>query len=683
LFNAGPNSGSLPGAAFGTSGLGRAPLVLPPITAPFNADGTYSVNRAYNADGSPVTAAGGIGAWAILNPETGSPLTMNFGNPVLQLDKNKISSESNQLQGSIYGKIEIIKNLNFRTAYGVDYINYEDKTFSTSMGGDGWATVGSATNVYRTNKRWSWQNTLQYDKTLAENHNLSVLLGSEEQYTEVDRWGANRTTLADNFFETFQGNYTNIAVNSNMQTENYLLSYFGRLNYDYKKKYFASFNARRDGYSAWAEKYGNFYGASLGYSVSEEEFWKNSSALSKVNFFKVKGSYGEVGNSQGIDDFASLQLYSSGLYGGSATLSYNQAGNPLLTWETSKKTDVGFMFGILEDRIQGEFSYYKNVVDGLILNVQQAPSKGIPNNPTNDVIPSNVGNMQNTGIELSVKVNAIQSAKFSWTVSANFTTIKNEVTKLSAEGERIGTATSTLETANYSVVGKSAGSILAVPSAGVNPANGQRMVRKADGTLVQYNHGIGWTDVETGLAVAAPSQLADGQYFNSLPTYYGGLDNTFKYGNFDLGVFIQYSGGNYIYNGTKAGLRDMRFWNNHTDVLNRWTPENTGGTIPRVVYGDNVSNGSALVITENVEKGDFIRLRNVSLGYTLPSSVLNRVKIANARVYVQAQNLLTITDYSGFDPEVASNGNNNTGSSVDRNSVGMAKTFTAGLTLTF
>jgi TonB-linked SusC/RagA family outer membrane protein len=691
-FNGGAVTGSTPGSAFATSGLGRLPLVLPPITAPFEVDGSYSVNRVFNADGTPAAAGGGIGSWAILNPNTGTRLNMNFPNPDLLLAFNTFTSESSQLQGSVYANIEIIKGLNFRTTYGVDNTSFEDLSYANPRGGDGWLTIGSASNIYRTNKRWNWQNTLQFDRKFLDNHSFSLLLGAEEQGTKIERWGANRTTQTDLFFTSFQGNFTNIVPSGNVQTENYLVSYFGRLNYDYKKKYFLSANLRRDGYSAWANKYGDFYGLSAGYAITEEDFWKNNSFLSSINFLKIKASYGEVGNSNGIADFASLQTYNSGLYANVGTLFYAQAGNSLLTWETSKKTDVGITFGILQDRIQGEVSYYSNLIDGLILDVQQAPSKGIPFNPTITnvgTISTNVGAMVNSGIELSLKFNAVRTTDFSWTVSGNYTTLSNEVTKLAAEGERIGSATSGLETANFTTVGKSAGSILAVVAQGVNPLNGRRVIRKADGTLVQYSHlsgGTGWTFVDTGLAVPStevPTQLADGQYFNALPTWYGGFDNTFSYKNFDLGVFLQFSGGNYIYNGTKAGLRDQRFWNNHTDVLNRWTPENTSGSIPRLVYADNVSNGSALVMSENVEKGDFLRLRNVSLGYSLPASVLKRVKLNTARFYVQAQNLFTVTNYTGFDPEVASNGNNNTASSVDRNSVGQAKTYTVGVNLSF
>lgn len=667
-LNAAPNSGSLPGQAFNTAGLGRLPLVLPPNVSPFNADGSYNLNGA------------GLGAGANVNPSNGtSPLVTGYYNPALIIDKNTFTSESNQIQGSVFAAWEIIKGLTVRTTYGIDNTGFEDISFSTGLGGDGYSTQGSASNFYRTNKRWNWQNTAQYDKTLAEKHNFSLLVGGEQQYSETLRWGANRTIVADPFFEIFQGNFTNIAPSGMLQGENYLLSYFSRLNYDFGKKYFVSVNFRRDGYSAWAQKWGNFYGAAVGYAISEEEFWKTSSLLSKVNYFKVTGSYGEVGNSNGVGNYASLQTYGSGLYGGAATLGYSQAGNTALSWETSKKTDIGFQFGILQDKIQGEFAYYNNVVDNLILSVPQAPSKGIPGNS----ILANVGSMYNRGIELSVKYNAINRGSFKWTVSGNFTTLKNEVTSLVTEGDRIGDATSGLETVNYTTVGRPIGSILVVPTLGVNPENGRRLARTADGTIVQYNHlGGGWRRVDND-AVLAPTQLNDGVYYNALPKWYGGIDNNFSYKNFDLGIFIQFSGGNYIYNGTKAGLGDQRFWNNSTRFLDRWTPENTDGTTPRVVWGDNVSNGSALPISENVEKGDFLRFKNIQLGYTLSRSLMDKLKVTNARVYAQIQNAILVTNYSGFDPEVSTNGNANAGSSVDRNTIGQGRTITIGLNVGF
>ncbi|QIL75493.1 SusC/RagA family TonB-linked outer membrane protein [Hymenobacter sp. HDW8] len=676
-YNSSPNSGSIGDAAFSIAGLGRAPLVLPPNVAARNPDGTPNIN----------TAGNGVGPGANTNPAPNyAPLVTGYYNPLVDLENNYFTSEGNEIQGSLYANWEILKGLNVRTTYGLNNSSFEDQLFYTALSGDGYATGGQAANYFRTNKRWNWQNTAQYDRSFG-NHNASILLGGEQQRTQVDRWGASRTQVADDFFNTYQGNYTNIAVSGNSQGENYLVSYFGRLTYDFNKKYLASINVRRDGYSAWGnEKWGNFYGASLGYIVSEEQFWKDAAFSNVFNFLKFTGSYGEVGNSQGINDFASLSTYGSGLYGSSATLGYSTAGNPDLTWETSKKTDVGFSFGLFQDRVQGDFSYYRNLVDGLILDVPQAPSRGVPNN----TIAANVGSMRNTGIELNLNLRAIQGKDFSWTVNGNYTTLKNRVETLVTEGQRIATATSGLEIVNFTEVGRSVGEILAVPSLGVNPLTGQRMVRKIDGTVVQYNHlgttgpgSTGWTTLD-GVNTTAPTQLADGIYYGpTLPKWYGGFDNTFRYKNFDLGVFIQFSGGNYIYNGTKSGLHDQRFWNNEKDIMNRWTSENTNAEWPRVVYGDNVSNGSALIMSSNVEKGDFARLRNVALGYSVPSTLATRLGLATARVYVQVQNAALLTKYSGIDPEISTNGNTNTGAGVDRNSIGQARTFTAGFNIGF
>ncbi|RPD47105.1 TonB-dependent receptor [Hymenobacter sediminis] len=675
---ASPNSGSVGDGAFGTAGLGRLPLVLPPNI------------RARNPDGTPNTEAAGVGPGNNINPNSysastpnGSPLLPGYYNPIVDLEENYFRSEGNEIQGSVYANLEPVKGLNLRSTYGIYNIAFEDQAFYTRKAGDSY-NLGSASNFYRTNKRWNWQNTAQYDLNVAK-HNISALVGTEYQSTSIDRWGANRTGVSDDFFTTFQGGFANIALSGDFQGENFLMSYFGRVNYNFNSKYLATFNARRDGYSAWGnQKWGNFYGASVGYVLSEEAFWKNSSVLNRVSLLKFTGSYGEVGNNQGVGDFVSRDLYSPSLYGGANTFYFSNAGNADLTWETSKKTDVGVSLGLFDDRIQADATYYRNVVDGLILDLPQAPSRGIPGNS----IAANVGSMRNTGVELNLRVNAITKPNFSWTVNANLTTLKNRVTALSSEVPRIATATSGLETVNYTVVGRSVGEILAVPSLGVNQDNGRRIVRrKSDGATLQYNHlsgGTGWTTLDGQPVAVAPSQLADGEFYGpTLPTWYGGFDNTFRYKNFDLGVFIQFSGGNYIYNGTKAGLHDMRFWNNATDIQDRWTEGNRNAEWPRVVYGDNVSNGSALILSTNVEKGDFARLRNVSLGYTLNPGFMGKLGMSTARFYVQVQNAALLTNYSGIDPEISTNGSSNTGAGVDRNSVGQARTYTAGFNIGF
>lgn len=664
-LNEAPNTGSLDGQAFNTGGIARLAFVTAPIVAPRLNDGAYNI-----ASNNQVGRLNNL-------------QQVGFYNPVFLLDKNRISSETSQIQGSIYANWEPIKGLNLRSTYGVDRMNVDDKLYYSPLHGDGFGSSGTATNTLRTLNRWNWQNTIQYDKSIADKHNISALVGGEQQYTTSLRWGATRTVVSDPFFETFEGGYTTIVPAGLAQGENYLISYFGRLNYDFSKKYFATFNLRRDGYSAFAEgkKYGVFYGGSLGYTVSEEDFFKNSSLAGTLNFLKLKASYGSVGNTNGIGNFASLQLFNSGLYGTGPTLFYDQAGNTELQWETSIKTDLGLSFGLFQDRIQGEFVYYKNRIEDMILGVPQAPSKGIPNNQ----IDQNIGTMENTGIELNLKATVIRNNDFTWIVNANFTTLKNEVIQL-AGSTPIRTATGGLETANITMVGESIGSLAVVETVGINETNGRRMFRKADGTIVQYDQSSPaasrWTVVADGSVTTAPTTAADGKVMGpTLPTYFGGFDNTFRYKNFEFGVFLQFSGGNYVYNGTKAGLRDQRFWNNHTDVLDRWTPENTSGSIPRIVFGDNVSNGSSFPISENVEKADFIRGRNIMLGYNFNKDLLSKAKIQSLRVYAQVQNAFLLTSYSGFDPEVSSNGNSTTGIGIDRNSVGQARIFTVGLNL--
>ncbi|MCC6463410.1 MAG: TonB-dependent receptor [Saprospiraceae bacterium] len=673
--NLGPNSGSLPGQAFNTSGGGRLAFVTAPIIDPY----------LYDANGVRLPGTAGYNSASNNQPGRGkNKQQTGFVNPVPILDLNEHTSEANQIQTTVYGQLELLKGLNLKTQYGIDNIRVENVTFWTPIHGDGFGQSGLAANTNIDYRRWNWQNLLSYDVTLADKHVLGMLVGNEQQRTTTEGWGAQRTVIADPFFTTYQGNFTTIVPSGNFQGENYLLSYFGRLNYEFNKRYYLTFNLRQDEYSAFAKgkKKGTFWGASAGWTISEEAFWQNSIGKT-VNFFKLRGSYGTVGNNNGIGDFASQSLYGSGLYAAVPTITYSQAGNPDLSWETSKKTDIGVVFGLFNDRLQGEYTYFKNEIDGLVQNAPQAPSKGIPGN----TIAINIGAMENTGHEFGLSATVLRRGKFSWQSSANITFMKNVVTEL-YENSDIFSATAGLESTNIIRVGESLGSLYAVETQGVNSANGRRLFVKADGTVVQYNHVVPtgqsrWTTLD-GATASAASLIADGKVYGpAIPKWFGGWSNTFTYGDIDLNVQVNYAGGNYIYNGSKAGLRDQRFWNNHTDVLDRWSESNTDGTIPRVVFGDNVSNGSALPISENVEKGDFLRIRNITLGYRLPSSLLNRANIASLRIYANANNPFLFTGYTGTDPEVSTNGNTNATPGVDRNTVPMARTFIVGLNLGF
>ncbi len=672
IKNEAPNTGSLDGEAFATSGIGRLAFVLAPIVDPYK----------YDASGNRLT---GVAGYNIASNALGvgkNKQSVGFVNPVPLIDLNRNLSSGSQVQTAFKAAFKFMEGFHFRSQFGIDHLSGDNEQFWNPIHGDGAATNGRATNVSVKNERWNWQNVLDFNHTFSETHDVSVLVGHEEQATKFAGWGASRTSVADPFFTTFQGNYTTIDPSSNFQSQNYLLSYFGRLNYAFNKKYYLTANLRQDEYSAFApgEKKGLFWGLSAGWAISEEGFWKNSIG-DFFNYFKIRGSYGTVGNN-GIGDFQSQYLYNSGLYGAIPTFTWAQAGNSKLSWETSKKTDIGFVFGLKNDRIYGEYSYFENLIDGLVLFAPQAPSRGIPGNQ----IPINIGSMKNKGHEFGINAVVLSMGKFTWKTNVNLTLMSNEVTELYGTSDIFST-TAGLETTNITRIGEAVGSIIAVKTMGVNPENGRRLFVKKDGTVVQYNHAGGatrWTLLD-GTATTAPSLVADGVVQGSaLPKWYGGWDNTFTYGRVDLNVQVNYAGGNLIYNGSKAGLRDQRFWNNHQDVMNRWTEANKSGTIPKVVFGDNVSNGSAFAISENVEKGDFLRIRNITLGYRVPTDRVGRLSaISNLRVYGTINNAFLFTNYTGTDPEVSSNGNRNLTPGVDRNTVPMARTMMVGLNITF
>ncbi|MCB0534065.1 MAG: SusC/RagA family TonB-linked outer membrane protein [Lewinellaceae bacterium] len=655
IENQSTGTGSVPGQSFYWYGMGRLAMTSPPNVGPYLTNGDYN------------------GGWPL---GSGKNLqSFIYPNAVALLDRDRFVNQARQLQASVFAELEPWKGLLLKSQYSRMDIGSDDEFYNSPLNDD----FGYIYKSLLKNRRWNWQNTAGYDFNIANRHAFNVLAGNEQQYSEVNYFGADRYGAADPFFATFGGNYLGNTVYG-QDSRNFLYSWFGRVSYAFDQKYLLTANLRQDEYSAFApgHRTGTFWGISGGWILSEEAFWEGAVG-EWVNYFKLRGSYGEVGNNS-VGDYAALSLFGSGIYGDNATFYFSQAGNPNLSWETSKKTDIGFQFGLLNDRLQGEYTWFKSLIDGLLLQAPQPPSLGIPNN----AIAANIGSMQNTGHEFGLSGVILQKRMFSWRSTVNLTFMRNEVLELSAGNEDIFGYTADFELANITRVGESAGSIFAIPTQGVNPENGRRIFVKADGTLVQYQHldDEPWTLVSNGLPTSAPSILTDGRVYGpALPKWFGGWNNVFQYGNLDLNLEFNFAGGNYVYNGSKAGLRDQRWWNNHTDVLDRWSESNTSGSIPRLVYGDNVSNGSALPISENVEKADFLRLRNIMLGYQLPAALLSRAHITGLRIYVNVNNAWLLTSYSGTDPEVSTNGNSNQAPNVDRNTAPMARSYTIGLNL--
>lgn len=664
-------SGSLNGEGFGTAGAGRLQFVTAPNISPYRNDGSYNISTAGNFIGAMNNSIAQVG----------------FYNPVVLFDKNRSNSESNHIQGNVYLQIKPVSWLTLRSVYGIDYLFVDNEIFQTPIHGDGFALSGSASSTLGKFKRWTWSTTAQADYVFKQKHTVSALVGGEQDRRTTIGFGLNRQQISDPVYTVIQADWGINNSTGSAYGENYLKSVFGRVNYDFNKKYYFSANLRSDEYSALPLPKQTFWGVSAGWNLNNEKFW---SVMKNVfSSFKLHASYGKVGNINGIGDYDSYSFYNSGLYGGLPTLSFSQAGNNSLTWETSKKIDVGVNFGLFNDRITVEATYFKNDISDLILYVPQAPSTGIPNR-----IPTNVGKMYNKGIELSLNVTPVQTKNFTWTTNLNYTNIQNRVTELAPGLTEVLTATSGLETVSRTAVGHSLGSLWLVRSAGVDPATGSRVLLNSIGNRVLYRFApaagqFNWSNPD-GTRYNKPdgsantiNQTADAYMYNAMPKFYGGLSNNFRYKNFDLDILLTYQGGNYVYYGSWAGLHDQRFWNNHVDVLNAWKKPGDIASVPRPVYGDNVSNGSALPMTYSMFKGDFIKVKNVSLGYTLPQDLVSKARINNARFFVSGQNLFIFTDYPGPDPEVSSNGNSTGAPSVDRNSIANGRTITVGLNITF
>jgi|WetSurMetagenome_2_1015567.scaffolds.fasta_scaffold01041_12 TonB-dependent starch-binding outer membrane protein SusC len=656
------------GADYATAASARLAFVLPPVLPVYNNDGTLNI------------AGAGIGG-------QGEPFgNLGYPNPDVVLKENKFTTETDRLLTTLYATVTLFKGMELRTQYGIDNLTSEQMWYLSPINGDGQGSNGDAGASNRKFRRWNWSNTASYTKSIAETYNIGLLAGVEEQRTVDNSWSGEKYNVNDPFFKTYQGSWTNVYMGGGGMGENYYISYFGRASFNYSRKYFLEGSVRRDGFSGLStgKKFGTFWGASAMWDLSKEEFISN--AIGNIfSDMRLKASYGRVGNISAVGDFSSLFLYGSGLYATVPTLAFTQAGNADLKWETSDKYDAGISFSLFKDRIQTQLNYYYNNINGLVLSVPQSPSKGIPGSS----IPANVGSMYNTGAEISITSFNIAKPNFSWTTTLNLSTLKNKVTALAPGVDEILGYTGGLEISNKTVVGQPVGGLYVVETRGVDPQTGRRIfVNKAGKEVEFYYENSGsarWQYKDESGVAPAITQSSDGKIMGSgIPKVFGGLDNNLTYKNLDFSINLTYAFGFDIYNGTKAGLRDQRWWNNSAEVAETyWKQPGDVTDIAKPFWGDNISNGhNSLPQSSLVEKGDYVKIRNISLGYVI-RKLPSITGIESIRVYVQAFNLHTFTKYSGSDPEISSNGDSNVSPGVDRNSAPQARTYTLGVNINF
>ncbi|UOQ52860.1 SusC/RagA family TonB-linked outer membrane protein [Hymenobacter cellulosivorans] len=646
---------------------------------------------ARNPDGTPYVdpTSGTLG-----QGNNTQPISFAYPNIIFQLDNNIFRNQSYRLLGNVYGEVEPVKGLRLRGQFGTDTNLNDDFQYLDPRQGDGRSSNGLVVQSQAPNVRWNSQATATYQSTLGTDHKINIVAGGEWQKSRQQYFYAQGQGLSDLYFgknNIISNTITTPNIFGDFAERGYQ-SYFGRANYSFKDRYLLTATVRADKISSLPtnNRLGYFPGGSLGWRVSEEPFFK-SAGISFISDLKLRGSYAVVGNTE-IGDYPYAGLFGAGKYGTQAGIGYNtsgQFGNANLKWENSKKTDFGIDLGFLDNRFTVTADYYENNNDDLILFVRTPVSLGVPLNGYS----ANVGAMTSKGFELTVNTQNVRTEDFSWSTNFNFSTNNTKITRLANGNEDI------LNPYNVTRLGEPIGAIYGYQYEGVNPANGNPIYRKQDaaGTLVQGNldtrsyvlydpSNPGDVSKAATLSAATDRKVLG----NSNPTFFGGLTNTLTYKGFDFEIFARYSGGNKIMNVTRQQLLRMDFVNNSTEILDRWTPTNTNTNTPRVTLNNSdFTNKNGEATSRFVEKGDFIRIQNITLGYTLPKSVMGITGLNRVRVYGQIQNAATFTKYKGVDPEVNSNITSTQGSTannqsgIDNNSNPQQRIVMAGLNVSF
>lgn len=574
--------------------------------------------------------------------------------------KNPGSRKTAKILGTAFLDISFTKWLKFKSTFGIDYANTLDYRFSPIFNDNGTIAGSSATQATITNNRGVstvllFTEQLSFDKTFGDHHiNAIAVYEQQSQKTKQENATGNQ---ASNDLKTLN-NATNVGVQT-LNGENTLISYLGRVNYDFNGKYLASVAVRRDGLSVWApgKKWATFPSVSIGWRIDQEDFMQNQSKISEL---KLRAGYGEtglnglvLGNTPWLVSVNSNSAYYP--FGGSATggpaSSIQRLGNKELEWEKTKQLNIGFDLGLLKNKFTLTAEYYQRKTDNLILSVPLPPSFGY----INSSVAQNVGSMKNSGFELQLGYND-RVGELKWNATANLSFVTNEVTKL-AEGVTNIEAGGDQDFGAYNIT---------------NTAVGQPIQAfygwEVEGIFQTAAEVAGHATQVSGTAGTAPGDLKfrdqnkdgiidinDRVFLGTfIPKATYALTLGANYKNFDLSIFFQGVQGNKIFNATRVITEGMvRFFNAGTQVLNAWTPTNTNTNIPRAISSD--PNQNARPSTRFLEDGSYLRLKNIMLGYNLPAGSLQSLTkgvVKNFRIYVSAQNILTFTDYSGYDPEV-------------------------------
>lgn len=588
--------------------------------------------------------------YGVKDPVTGLNTTDNIAdevdNPYAIATEAVNTTKSDISRSNLYANYDIIKDLTFKTTFGYSTTNTTVGSFRPSTllvtAGRGTGGKASISNLKKTDILT--ESYLSYKKEIGKG-TLNLLAGYSYQKTSSERFSAGAQRFTDDSFSYFNlaGSSVSVLPTSSF-VEQEIESQFGRLNYDYNDKYLLTATVRRDGASNFAKnhKYAIFPSAALGWKISNEDFLKDSESISNL---KLRASYGVTGNQaiSAYQSLASLSTVYTGV-GGSVvnTVVPNQAANDNLKWESSYQTNLGLDLGLFNNKVSLSLDYY-NIDTKDLLMADQSQSEYLGFVTLASI--RNVGEVNNKGFEVSLNTKNITNQDFRWTTDFNWSTNKNKVVKLIGGVDVIQNAAPGFFSNN----------------------SGTHILREGEAAGVFYGldyQGVyqGGT-VPTGFAIASGGVAGDPMFTDvngdqtittadrkiigdPNPDWNMGITNNFSYKNWDLNIFFQGSYGGDVFNLTKAQL--FRGSSNAlVDVLDAWTATNTDTNIPRVVADRRE------ISSRFVEDGSYIRLKNIAVGYNIPSKFTEKIGVESLRLTLSAQNLLTFTKYSGLDPEVS------------------------------
>ena len=602
-----------------------------------------------------------------------------FVNPLADIALNESTGKNTRIINNINLKWKVASNFDFKTSFGIDFLFNDESVFRTVELDFSPEPQANALRAKQLTSSWVSESTLSYSNTINDKHKLNAFVGFSAQEFKTDNLNAFVLGFdIENFGTDNLGLGETATVGSGI-TKSALLSYFGRASYTYDDKYIVTLTGRYDGYSAFGEnsKYNFFPSAALAWNVYEENFMQNQNLFS---YFKLRLGYGEVGNSA-LSPYSSLSVYRKTIHyfgdePAQGLIPFSPA-NADLRWEVSKQYNAGLDVNFFDDKLGISFDYYDKKTEDLLLSLPTPIQTGF------SAAVVNAGNVKNSGFEITVNTQNFSGEKFDWSTNLTYSNNKNEITNL-AGLDRISTGVGINGITEWQrlVEGGEIGAFYGYVSDGIAQLNedvnsiphfqtgpslvaGERKYKDLNGD------GIINTDDRTFIG-------------NPNPEHNFGINNTFTYQGFDLNVFFQGVSGNEIVNFNRYNIENLDGRSNITleAYSNRWTPENPSNTFTRAAA---ITGGRTAIFSDNVvEDGAYLRLKSVSLGYSLSSKALTKLNISRFRLYLTGKNLLTFSNYSGLDPEVSVGGqDNNLSAGGDFGGYPTTQTFIVGLNVNF